>query len=154
MDKNPHNSVPHGTLCSIGLINGLWIDGFWKQFLPPYSELRQFDRINCRSVTKLYYWSKYVIWSCSRIFGSWGERGHGRKGILWKSKEAGTHHWPNSIRSPMKRGQQFPGQGAHSSFQGSAAVWVARVRPWGQCQEESKTLSMCLISNLRILVIG
>lgn len=151
MDKNPHNSVPHGTLCSIGLINGLWIDGFWKQFLPPSSELRQFDRINYRNATKLYYWSKYVIWSCSRTWGSCGEWGSSRKWILCKSKEVRIHHWPNSLGSTMEKRQQFPSQGTNSLFQGIAAVWAASLRPGDQGQEDSKTLNTYLNSSLKIL---
>lgn len=76
----------------------------------------------------------------------------GSEWILWESKETGIHHWPHGIGSIVERGQHFPSQGTHSSFQGSAAVWVARARSGGQGQKDSKTQSNYLNSSLKSLV--
>lgn len=129
---------------------GCELKGFWKQFLPPSSELRQYDRINYGSVTKFYLLTQIRYLELFQDFGLRGEWGNGRKQILWKSKEVGTHHWLDSSESAGERGQQPSSQRTHYSFQGSATVWIDRVRPGGQGQEDSKTLGTSFNGRLKI----
>lgn len=66
--------------------------------------------------------------------------GHDRKQILWKLKEVGLHQWPDNL-ALWKEVSSLQAR-EHYSFQGSAAVWIASVRPWGQGQEDNKILAL------------